>query len=52
MRSCTGVLSLALALVVLKMFLPEVAVGLIQLIVKVIAVLNGAVDQAALNLPN
>lgn len=50
-RALSGALSLALMLIVLKMFLPEVAAGLIELTVKVIAILNGAVDQAALNLP-
>ncbi|MFA6321857.1 MAG: hypothetical protein WCX71_00065 [Candidatus Buchananbacteria bacterium] len=42
---------LAIAIIVLKLFLPEVFVGVLELTTKVIDVLIRAVDQAATNLP-
>ncbi|MFA6215126.1 MAG: hypothetical protein WC768_00985 [Patescibacteria group bacterium] len=51
LKALSGALTLALTLIVLKLFLPEVAAGLIELTVKVIHVLNVSVDQASANLP-
>ena len=51
-RALSGALTLALTIIVLKLFLPEIAAGLIELTVKVLNVLNIAVDQAAVNLPH
>jgi hypothetical protein len=42
---------LAMMIIVLKLFLPEVAAGVIELTNKVIQVLISAVDQASTNLP-
>ncbi len=50
-QALSGALTLALIIVVLKLFLPEIAVGLIELTVKVINILLTAVDQASANLP-
>ncbi|MAF13305.1 MAG: hypothetical protein CMI53_00220 [Parcubacteria group bacterium] len=44
-------LTLAMIIVVLKLFLPEIAASLIELIIKILAILNIAVDQAGTNLP-
>jgi len=51
-RAFSGALSLALAILVLKLFLPEVAEALIVLTVKVLHILNVSVDQASTNLPH
>jgi len=49
-RALSGALTLALGIIVLKLLLPEIAVGLIDLIVKIIHILNVAVDQTSANL--
>jgi len=51
-KAFSGGLSLAVTIIVLKLFLPEIAQGLIDLTIKVLAILNIAVDQAATNLPH
>jgi hypothetical protein len=51
-KALSGGLTLAVTVIVLKLFLPEIAVSLIDLIVKVIDVMIISVDQASLNLPH
>lgn len=51
-HALSGALTLALTIVVLKLFLPEIAAGLIELIVKVIHIAIVAVDQTSVNLPH
>jgi len=47
-RAVSSALSLALTILVLKLFLPEVATGLIELITKVITIANLALDHATI----
>jgi hypothetical protein len=51
-QALSGGLMLAVMIVVLKSFVPEVAVGLIELITKVIGLAINIVDHAATGLPS
>jgi hypothetical protein len=46
-KACSGGLTLAVAIIVIKLFLPEIAEGLIELITKVINVMITSVDHAS-----
>jgi len=50
-KALSGALTLALTIIVLKLFLPEIAAGLTELIVKILNIVNISVDQAASNFP-
>lgn len=51
-RAISGALSLAAIILVLQLFLPEVAARLIELIVKLLEIALYAVDQAQGQLPS
>jgi len=53
-KALSGGLTLAVTIIVLKLFLPEIATSLIELTVKVLNVLTASVDQASItvNLPH
>ena len=50
-QACSAGLTLAVLIIVLKLFLPEVANDLIVLIIKILRILIQSIDQASANLP-
>lgn len=51
-KAFSGALALALTLLILRWFFPELAVELAQVALKIIKIINGALDLVLQNLPN